>query len=121
MRSVPVACRPPSRGSRRPVPFGDRLRGCRCHTISDVIILGIESSCDETAAAVVASVRGRPNPRLLSSIVASQMAVHRPYGGVVPELASRSHIRFITEVVQEALTKARVPLRRIDAVAATAG
>jgi len=86
-----------------------------------VIILGIESSCDETAAAVVATVPGRGNPRLLSSIVASQMAVHRPYGGVVPELASRSHIRFITEVVDAALTKARIPLRRLDGVAATAG
>jgi len=86
-----------------------------------MIVLGIESSCDETAAAVVASGRKGCNPRLLSSIVASQMAVHRPYGGVVPELASRSHIRFITEVVDEALAKAKVPLRRIDAIAATAG
>lgn len=86
-----------------------------------MIILGIESSCDETAAAVVTSGRKDHNPRILSSIVASQMAVHRPYGGVVPELASRSHIRFITDVVDHALAKARTPLARIDAIAATAG
>ena len=82
-------------------------------------VLGVESSCDETAAAVVAD--GPRGPRLLSSIVASQMAIHRPYGGVVPELASRSHIRFITEVIDRALKRARLPLDRIDAVAATAG
>ena len=84
-----------------------------------VIILGIESSCDETAAAVVTD--GPRGPRLLSSVVASQMAVHRPYGGVVPELASRSHIRFITEVIEGAIKRSRVSLGRIDAVAATAG
>jgi len=86
-----------------------------------VIVLGIESSCDETAAAVVTDGRKGAGPRLLANVVASQTAVHRPYGGVVPELASRSHIRFITDVIEGALKKARLPLARIDAVAATAG
>ncbi len=60
-------------------------------------------------------------PQLLSSIVASQVATHRPYGGVVPELASRSHIRFITPVIRDALAKAGVAPSAVDAVAATAG
>jgi len=87
-----------------------------------VRILGLESSCDETAAAVV-GWRGAAEraPHLLSSVVASQVALHRPYGGIVPELASRSHIRFVTEVASEALRKARLGLENIDAVAATAG
>ncbi len=85
-------------------------------------ILGIETSCDETAAAVVStSPSALRRPRLRSSVVASQMALHRPFGGVVPEIASRSHIRFITEVIGQALAKARLPLKRIDVVAATAG
>src|SRR6266581_3856128 len=64
-------------------------------------ILGIESSCDETAAAVVADSR-----EILSSVVASQIDVHRKYGGVVPELASREHLRQIVPVVREALAQA---------------
>src|SRR5688572_18661429 len=84
-------------------------------------ILGIESSCDETAAAVVTSAPGGRNPRLRSSVVASQVAEHAPYGGVVPEIAARSHIRFITEVIASALARAKTPLTKIDAVAATAG
>jgi len=84
----------------------------------NISVLGIETSCDETAAAVV-SGRWAPVPR--SSVVASQMALHRPFGGVVPELASRSHIRFITTVIERALAKAGLPLKRVDAVAATAG
>jgi N6-L-threonylcarbamoyladenine synthase len=67
------------------------------------LILAIESSCDETAAAVVE--RGR---HILSSIVASQIAIHAPYGGVVPELASREHLRNIVPVVRAALAKAGV-------------
>ena len=63
-------------------------------------ILGIESSCDETAAAVVADGR-----EILSSVVASQIDIHRKYGGVVPELASREHLRRIVPVVREALEK----------------
>ena len=81
-------------------------------------ILGVESSCDETAAAVVSGAR---RPALVSSVVSSQVAIHAPFGGVVPELASRSHIRFITEVMAEALKKARLKPENIDRVAATAG
>jgi N6-L-threonylcarbamoyladenine synthase len=79
-------------------------------------ILGIESSCDETAAAVVED-RGR----VLSSVVASQVEVHRRYGGVVPELASRRHIEAIGPVVLESLERAGVGLDEIDAVAVTCG
>lgn len=79
-------------------------------------ILGIESSCDETAAAVVADGR-----HMLSSIVSSQIAIHRKYGGVVPEIASRKHIESIIAIVDEALSQAGVSLSGIDAVAATQG
>jgi N6-L-threonylcarbamoyladenine synthase len=79
-------------------------------------ILGIESSCDETAAAVV-----EDESRVLSSIVASQLDTHGKYGGVVPELASREHLRAIVPVVRSALTEAGVSLNGIDAVAVTAG
>src|SRR5271170_2099318 len=80
------------------------------------LILGIESSCDETAAAVVAGGR-----RILSSVVASQVAVHRKYGGVVPELASREHLRQIVPVVREAVEQAGIQLAEVDAVAVTQG
>ncbi len=80
------------------------------------LILGIESSCDETAAAVVADGR-----EILSSIVASQYDVHRKYGGVVPELASREHLRQIVPVVREALEQSRVALSDVDAIAVTRG
>jgi tRNA N6-adenosine threonylcarbamoyltransferase len=79
-------------------------------------ILGIESSCDETAAAVVAGGR-----EILSSVVASQMDVHRKYGGVVPELASREHLRQIVPVVREALTQAGMKLDDVDAIGVTQG
>ena len=79
-------------------------------------ILGIESSCDETAAAVVTD-----GPKLLSSVVASQIKYHRPFGGIVPEIASRNHIRFITQVIEKALRKSRLGLAKIDGVAATGG
>ena len=79
-------------------------------------ILGIESSCDETAAAVVADGR-----EILSSVVASQVSVHRKYGGVVPELASREHLRSIVPVVREALERAGLNLKAIDAVGVTHG
>src|SRR5262250_1817298 len=79
-------------------------------------ILGIESSCDETAAAVVADGR-----EILSSIVASQIDVHRKYGGVVPELASREHLRQIVPVVREALTQANLQFSDLDAIAVTQG
>src|ERR1035437_2463883 len=80
------------------------------------LILGIESSCDETAASVVE--RGA---RTLSSVVASQIATHARYGGVVPELASREHLRAIVPVVRAALAEAHIALADLDAIAVTAG
>jgi N6-L-threonylcarbamoyladenine synthase len=80
------------------------------------LILGIESSCDETAAAVVA--RGA---RTLSSVVASQIATHATYGGVVPELASREHLRAIVPVVRAALAQAQITFEDLDAIAVTSG
>ena len=80
------------------------------------LILGIESSCDETAASVVE--RGA---RTLSSVVASQIGTHARYGGVVPELASREHLRAIVPVVRAALAEAGVGLDNLDAIAVTAG
>jgi N6-L-threonylcarbamoyladenine synthase len=80
------------------------------------LILGIESSCDETAAAVV-----REGRETLSSIVASQIATHARYGGVVPELASREHLRNIMPVVRAALTEANITLDDLDAIAVTEG
>jgi len=79
-------------------------------------ILGIESSCDETAAAVVADGR-----EILSSVVASQIDVHRKYGGVVPELASREHLRQIVPVVREALAQAGLKLEDVEAIGVTQG
>src|SRR3954449_3497826 len=79
-------------------------------------ILGIESSCDETAAAVV-----RSGEELLSNVVFSQIATHQPYGGVVPELASREHLRGITPVVRQALEKAGKTFAELDAIAVTQG
>src|SRR5437899_2098699 len=79
-------------------------------------ILGIESSCDETAAAVVADGR-----EILSSVVASQIDIHRKYGGVVPELASREHLRQIVPVVREALAQAGMKLADVDAIGVTKG
>ena len=79
-------------------------------------VLGIETSCDETAAAVLADGR-----RVLSSVVASQDEVHAPYGGVVPELASRRHIEVIVPVVEKALADADVRLTDLDGIAVTQG
>jgi N6-L-threonylcarbamoyladenine synthase len=79
-------------------------------------ILGIESSCDETAAAVVADGR-----EILSSVVASQIDVHRKYGGVVPELACREHLRQIVPVVREAVSQAGMKLAELDAIGVTQG
>jgi N6-L-threonylcarbamoyladenine synthase len=79
-------------------------------------ILGIESSCDETAAAVV-----RSGEQVVSNVVASQIAMHQPYGGVVPELASREHLRAIVPVVRQALADAKHTYSSIDAIAVTQG
>ncbi|MFU8769036.1 MAG: tRNA (adenosine(37)-N6)-threonylcarbamoyltransferase complex transferase subunit TsaD [Desulfotignum sp.] len=81
-----------------------------------MLVLGIESSCDETAAAVVKGPQ-----QILSSVVASQVAVHRKYGGVVPELASRMHIEAIIPVVEQAIEEAGIAVSDIRGVAATRG
>jgi N6-L-threonylcarbamoyladenine synthase len=80
-----------------------------------MLILGIESSCDETAAAVVS------NGKIYSNVIASQIAVHSPYGGVVPEIASRKHIEAINPVLKQALRDANVTLREIEGIAVTRG
>ena len=83
---------------------------------NDVYVLGIESSCDETAAAVVKNGR-----QILSNVVLSQIDIHRLYGGVVPEIASRNHVEAIDKVVEEALREANLTLKQINAVAVTYG
>jgi N6-L-threonylcarbamoyladenine synthase len=85
-----------------------------------MIVLGIETSCDETSAAVVEETGSREHPwRIRSNVVASQVAIHREWGGVVPELSARQHIRDICGVVERALADAASP--SIDAVAVTQG
>jgi tRNA N6-adenosine threonylcarbamoyltransferase len=84
--------------------------------VPDTFILGIESSCDETAAAVV-----RSGEELISNAVYSQIATHQPFGGVVPELASREHLRAIVPVVRKALEDAHQTYESIDAIAVTQG
>lgn len=82
----------------------------------DLLILGIESSCDETAAAVVKNGR-----EVLSNVISSQIDLHTLYGGVVPEIASRKHIEKINQVIEQALLDAKVSLNDIDAIAVTYG
>ena len=82
----------------------------------DVLILAIESSCDETAAAVVKNGR-----EVLSNVISSQIELHKLYGGVVPEIASRKHIEKINQVIEQALTDANVTLDDLDAVGVTYG
>jgi N6-L-threonylcarbamoyladenine synthase len=84
----------------------------------DPLVLGVESSCDELAAAVA---RGAKSPRILSSVVHGQDRVHAPYGGVVPELASRDHVLHVSQVVDDALREAGIPASALDGVAVTAG
>ena len=81
-----------------------------------MLVLGIESSCDETAAAIV-----RDGNQILSSVISSQIELHKPFGGVVPELAAREHLEKIDPIVDEALAKANLTLKDIDAVAVTQG
>jgi len=81
-----------------------------------IYILGIESSCDETAAAIVANGR-----EVCSGVIASQIAIHQPYGGVVPEIASRCHLEAIAPVVDQALKEADLTFAQIDAVAVSSG
>ena len=82
----------------------------------DILILAIETSCDETAAAVVKNGR-----EVLSNIISSQIELHKLYGGVVPEIASRKHIEKINQVIEEALVQAQVTLEEIDAIGVTYG
>ncbi len=82
----------------------------------DIVILGIESSCDETAASVVRNGR-----EVLSNVISSQIALHTLYGGVVPEIASRKHIEKINQVIEEALEEAHMTLDDIDAIGVTYG
>lgn len=84
--------------------------------MEDIIILGIESSCDETAAAVVKNGR-----EVLSNIINTQIDIHKKFGGVVPEVASRKHIETIDAVIDEALSNAEVTFDDIDAIAVTYG
>ncbi|MEQ1753883.1 MAG: tRNA (adenosine(37)-N6)-threonylcarbamoyltransferase complex transferase subunit TsaD [Micropepsaceae bacterium] len=83
-------------------------------------VLGIETSCDETAAAVVRGCAPGPG-HILSNVIASQFDAHRPYGGVVPEIAARAHAEIIDSVVERALSEASLTLDSIDVVAVTAG
>ena len=84
------------------------------------LILGIESSCDETAASII-SENDEGNPIILSNIVSSQVDIHKEFGGVVPELAARSHIEKIDRIVQKAIDSSGVNINQLDAVASTAG
>ena len=84
------------------------------------IILGIESSCDETAVAVLRD-NGDEIPTILSNIVSSQFDIHKKFGGVVPELAARSHLEKIDLITNKALEESKIKLNEIDAIAATAG
>ncbi|HIZ22627.1 MAG TPA: tRNA (adenosine(37)-N6)-threonylcarbamoyltransferase complex transferase subunit TsaD [Candidatus Blautia faecigallinarum] len=84
--------------------------------MEDTLILAIESSCDETAAAVVKNGR-----TVLSNVISSQIELHKLYGGVVPEIASRKHIEKINQVIEEALKEAKVTLDDLDAVGVTYG
>lgn len=81
-----------------------------------MLVLGVESSCDETAAAVV-----RDGREILSSVISSQVELHKPFGGVVPELASRDHLEKIDPIVKQALSDAKLDLSQINAVAVTNG
>ena len=84
--------------------------------MKDIYVLGIESSCDETSAAIVKNGR-----EVLSNVINSQIAIHEKFGGVVPEIASRKHIEAISQVVEEALKQANMTFDDIDAVACTYG
>ena len=84
------------------------------------LILGIESSCDETAASLITE-NAQGIPMVLSNVVSSQVEVHKEFGGVVPELAARSHMEKIDWIVQKAIKDSGRKIEEIDAVASTAG
>jgi N6-L-threonylcarbamoyladenine synthase len=84
-------------------------------------LLGIESSCDETGVALVQTQAGDPLPRLVSQALYTQAAMHEAYGGVVPELASRDHVRRVLPLIHQVMQQAKQPLSAIDVVAFTRG
>ena len=84
------------------------------------LILGIETSCDETAASLITE-NDQGNPLILSNVVSSQVDIHKEFGGVVPELAARSHIEKIDWIVEKAIKESGKTINEIDAVASTAG
>ena len=84
------------------------------------LILGIESSCDETAASIITE-NDQGNPIVLSNVISSQVDVHKEFGGVVPELAARSHLEKIDWIVKKAINDSGIKINEIDAVASTAG
>ena len=84
------------------------------------IILGIETSCDETAASIITE-NDQNMPIILSNVVSSQVDVHKEFGGVVPELAARSHIEKIDWITEKAIKDSNIKLENIDAIASTAG
>src|SRR3954452_23070088 len=87
-----------------------------------MLILGIETSCDETAAAIVEETGDAAKPWVIrSNVIASQVAIHREWGGVVPELASRQHVRDICGVVEKAMSDAGVAWPELGAIAVTQG
>ena len=86
-----------------------------------MLVLGIESSCDETAVALLESAEGEVQPRVLSSVISTQIPLHRMYGGVIPELASRNHSANLPAVLKEALETAGRSIREVDVFASTAG
>ena len=85
-----------------------------------LLVLGIETSCDETAAAVIARAEDGSG-RILSNVVRTQWEKHRPYGGVVPEIAARAHVECLDEIIAEAMREAGLGFAQLDAVAVTAG
>src|SRR5258706_3605373 len=85
-----------------------------------LIVLGLETSCDEPGAAIVRGIPPGPG-EILSNVMFSQVAAHRPYGGVVPEIAARAHVELVDGVIARALDEAGIGLGDVDAVAATAG
>ena len=97
-----------------------RAKLARLPRLRAFTVLGLETSCDETAASVVRGAAPGPG-EILSNIVLSQIDEHAPYGGVVPEIAARAHIEAIDAIVEKALTEAKIRLSEVDAVAATAG
>lgn len=86
-----------------------------------MIVLGIETSCDETAAAVVTDSAAADGPAILANVVLSQDDAHRPYGGIVPEIAARAHLQAIDRLIEQAIDESGIPFVELDAVAVTGG